>query len=535
MADFDTHPVDCDVVVVREGTKESIMKHIRILVLTCLVALISYAQAQSEDVTAQKIAALARAHANLEMFSGTVLVARNGNVVYAGAYGEANKDHHVPNKLETRFNIGSIGKTFTAVAVMQLVQEGKLRLSETLGKYYPECPFAEKETITIQNLLTHTSGLGDYLEHKEYKAKLATLRSVGDALPLIFDQKPAFPAGERFQYSNSGFCLLGGIIEKVSGMPYREFVRQHIFEPCGMKKSSICQEDEVLPDRAIGYTQNADGSFTANIRVIPAALSDGGLRTSANDLLKFDQALKGEILLSDQSKQAMFEPSPRRATSASGWEVKEFFGHRYVGHSGGADGVEAFFYRFIDSGYTVIVLSNYHNGAEELTSSIMSLLFDKPYSLPTVADANFRLGYRLQGENMLQDAAKVLARNLAADPPHLLSLFFAANVRIRGGFEIEKALDYLDRYLSLAGEDAFPTKSMAWYQKGSAYLKLGKRPEAIHALEKSLTIDPQNQAARELMGRLRKDEGAAGLVHRSAGDSGYAEDSSSGPHPLKTV
>jgi len=481
------------------------MKKILVGLLTILFALSPGARAQFADDTARKIADLAKAHSDLEMFSGTVLVARNGEPIYSGAFGEANKDHHLPNTLDTRYNIGSIGKTFTAVAVMQLIQDGKLRLTDTLGKFYPGCPFAEKDSITIRHLLTHTSGLGDYLQHKDYTAKLPTLRSVADALPLIFDQKPSFPAGERFQYSNSGFRLLGGIIEKVSGLSYREFLRRRIFEPCGMTESDLVQEDEVLPNRSIGYTQNADGSFTANVQVIPAPCPAGGLRASAPDLLKFDRALKGELLLSDRSRRTMYTPSPQKATSACGWEVKEFFGQRYVGHSGGADGVEAFFYRFIDSGYTVIVLSNYHNGAEELTSSIMHLLFDKPYSLPTVADANFRLGYRMQAENMLQDAAKVLARNLEAEPPHLLSLFFAANVRVRDGFELEKAIDYLDRFLQLAGPNDFPPPSIVWEQKANAYRKLGRTPEAIRALERSLELDPGNPAAREQLERLRKD------------------------------
>jgi CubicO group peptidase (beta-lactamase class C family) len=461
-----------------------------------------YVQVQSGNNTAAEIAELAKAYTDLEMFSGTVLVAKHGEVIYSGAFGEANKDHQVPNRLQTRYNIGSIGKTFTAVAIMQLIQDGALRLSDTLEKFYPECPFAEKKTITIHHLLTHTAGLGDYLEHRDYRAKLASLHSIADVLPMVFDQQPAIPPGERFQYSNSGFLLLGGIIEKVSGIAYREFIRERIFLPCGMMESGIYQEDEVLADRAIGYTQNADGSFASNVRIIPAAFSDGGLRTSAGDLLKFDQALKNDNLLSEQSKQAMFTPTRQRPTYACGWEVKDFFGQHYVGHSGGADGAEAFYYSFIDSEYTLIVLSNYHNGAEELTSSIMNLLFSKPYSMPTVADANFRLGYRMQQENMMQDAAKVLARNLTSDPPHLLSLFFAANIRIRGGFEIETALHYLDRYLQLAGEGDFPPPAIVWAQKGDAYTKLGRQPNAMRAYEKSLELDPQNEGIRKKLDKL---------------------------------
>jgi CubicO group peptidase (beta-lactamase class C family) len=480
------------------------MKPVRILFLAGLIVLSLAARASVAADTARKIADLAEAHSRLEMFSGTLLVAEKGKVIYAAAFGLADKDHRVPNTLKTRYNIGSIGKAFTAVGIMQLAEEGKLRLTDTLGRYYPECPFPEKDSITVHHLLTHTSGLGDYLEHREYRARMGGLRSVDDALPLIFDQKPDFAPGERFRYSNSAFRLLGGVIERASGLSYREYLRWRIFEPCGMTESDLAREDEVLADRAIGYTQNANGAFTSNVLVIPPPCPAGGLRTSVGDLLLFDRALRDGRLLSGEATRTMLTPSPRRATYACGWEVKEYDGHSYVGHSGGADGVEAFFYRFLDPEYTVIVLANYHNGAEELASGILALLFDKPYSLPTVADANFRLGYRMQGENMLREAAAVFARNLGSDPPHLLSLFFAANVRIRGGFEVEKAIEYLDRFLQLAGPADFPPPSMVWEQKANAYRKLGLKPEAIRALEKALELDPQNVNLREQLEKLRK-------------------------------
>ncbi len=472
------------------------MKCLRLL---CLLAVLCSPGLPGQDdhrVLAGKIETLAKAQADLNMFSGTILVAQDGKVIYAGAFGEANKDHRVPNRLETRYNIGSIGKTITAVAVMQIVQEGKLRLSDPLEKFFPDFPFDEKKTITIHHLLTHTSGLGDYLEHKDYRARNAALRTTGDLLPLIYDEKPAFAAGERYQYSNSGMVLLGGIVEKVSGQSYPEYIRRRIFEPCGMTASGIVFEDEVLPDRATGYTQNADGSFTANILSVPGPSSAGGLHTTAPDLLKFDQALKGNLLLSAESKKTMFTPSPQRPETACGWELKERHGQSYVGHSGGADGVEAYFYRFTDSGYTLIVLSNYTNGGEELASSLIDMLFGKPYSLPTPADANFRLGYRMQGEGALRDAAMVLDRNLSADPPHLLSLFFAANVRVRGGFELETAISHFDRFLQLAGKDDFPPPGIIWEQKGDAYRKLGKTTEAIQSYKKALELNPNDAALR---------------------------------------
>ena len=476
--------------------------------LFCLLGVLLFsltAHGQEGDPTGQKIEALVRAHSDLDMFSGTVLVAKNGNVIYSGAFGDANKDYPVPNRLNTRYNIGSIGKTFTAVSIMQLMDAGKLELTDLLSKFLPDFPYPQKDTITIQHLLTHTSGLGDYFDHKEFSARMDSLRGIQDVLPLVYDQKPDFPAGTRFQYSNSGMLLLGAVIEEVSGMPYKEYIQRHIFEPAGMTESGIVYEEEVLPNRAIGYTKNADDTYTANILSIPPACSAGGLRTTVGDLLKFDQALYGTKLLSEESKKEMFTPSSLNTHAACGWEVKEMCGHRFVGHSGGAGGVEAYFFRFIDDGYTVVVLSNYTNGGEDVAYYIPAILFGEEYSLPTVADANFRLGYRMQSEGAFEDAVKVFARNLNSNPPHLLSLFMSANSRIQGDFELETAVAELDRYIGLAGKDAWPPISMAWRRKGTAFQKLGKSEEAIRCYEKIIELDPNDAKTKKDLDKLRGD------------------------------
>ena len=472
----------------------------------CLLGVLIYsftAQGQEWDSTGQKIEALVRAHSDLDMFSGTVLVAKNGNVIYSGAFGEANKDHSVANRLNTRYNIGSIGKTFTAVAIMQLMEAGKLQLTDPLSEYLPDFPFPEKDSINIHHLLTHTSGLGDYFDHKDFFAKMDSLRGIKDVLPLVYDQKPEFPAGTRFLYSNSGMLLLGAIIEEVSGMPYKEYLQRHILGPAGMKETGIVYEEEVLPNRAIGYTKNADDTYTANVLTIPPACSAGGIRTTVADLLKFDQGLNGTKLLSEESKKMMFTPSSLNAHAACGWEVKEMVGHRFVGHSGGAGGVEAYFFRFIDDGYTVVVLSNYTNGAEDVAFYIPAILFGEEYSIPTDADANFRLGYRMQSEGALEDAVKVFSRNLNGDSPHLLSLFMSANSRIRGGFELETAIAELDRYIQLAGEDAWPPRSMAWQKKGATFRQLGETEKAIRCYEKTIELDPDNAGARKDLEKLK--------------------------------
>ncbi len=456
----------------------------------------------TDTLLIQKIASQTKAYAELDMFSGVVLVAKNGQIIYEGAFGDANKDLNTLNSLHTKFNIGSIGKTFTAVAVMQLIQSGQLQLSDPLSKYLPDAPFPEKDRITIHQLLTHTSGLGDYLEHEEYLGMLSKIREISDVLPLVYDQKPQFAPGEDFSYSNSGYLLLGIVMEQVSGLPYHKYLQKYVFEPSGMTESGIFYENQVLPDRSIGYTKTWDGDYVSNVLSVPAPCPAGGLRTTASDLLKFDQALLGATLLSEESKTAMYTASELRPTYACGWEIKEYRGHKFVGHSGGADGIEAYFYRFIEDGFTIVTLSNYDGGNGQVCSDIEAILFGQDYSLPTIADAHFALGYDLYSKGQYREAAKVFARNLNGDEPHLMSLFFAADSRLRGEFELENALAYLNRYIQLASEDNFPPITMAWSRKGRVLYELGRIEEAIESYEALLKIDPDNANAKEKLKEL---------------------------------
>ena len=178
---------------------------------------------------------------------------------------------------------------------------------------------------------------------------------------------------------------------------------------------------------------------------------------------------------------------------------KHFDGHVQVIH---ADGIEAFFYRFIDDGYTIITLSNYDGGNGQVCSDIEAIIFGQNYSLPTIADANFTLGYHLHSKGKYEEAAKVFDRNLISQSPHLLSLFFSADSRMRGEFELEKALEQLDLYIELAPENSFPPVTMVWSRKGRALTELGRVKEAIESYEALLKIDPKDANARKKLTEL---------------------------------
>lgn len=455
-----------------------------------------------DSVTQATIETLVKRYADLDLFSGTVVVASHGKIIYSGAYGDANKDHRVPNRLNTSYNIGSIGKTFTGVAIMQLVEAGKLRLDDKLAKFLPDFPFPEGDTITIQHLLNHSSGLGDYMESENYKAKISSIEKIADILPLIYAQKPLFPPGERFGYSNSGMVILGAIVEKLSGMSYPDYLQRHVFEPAGMTESRLAQENDVLANRSIGYVMTPGRGYISNVRSIMPASADGGLHTTALDLLRFDQALYGSKLLRTNSLQKMLTPVSPAPFYANGWFTKSIDGHRAVGHGGGAPGINAEFRRYIDDGYALIVLSNYDMGATPLTEEVEKMLFGLPYKLPTQADADFTRAQQFMDTEQVAAALPILDRLANAEQPHVLSLYMSAKLRIAGKMDVEKALPALTRYIELAGADAQPSLAAAWWRKGNAYELLGKVSDARKCYEQSLKLDPNDEDVRLALAKL---------------------------------
>ena len=472
------------------------------LALATLLAIPSPVLAGRSAVQAQNIEALVARHAELDLFSGTVIVADHGKVVYAGAHGEANKDHRIPNRLDTSYNIGSIGKALTAVAIIQLVEAGKLRLDDKLATFLPDFPFPEKDTITIQQLLNHSAGLGDYMEHEDYKRKMSSIESIADILPLVYAQKPLFAPGERFGYSNSGMVVLGAIIEKTSGLSYPDYLQQRIFKPAGMTNSHLAQEDDLLANRSIGYTIQPDGGFRTNVREIMPASADGGLHTTAPDLLRFDQALNGDVLLNADSRQRMFTPVGPAPFLASGWFTKRVDGHLAVGHGGGAPGINAEFRRYPDDGITMIVLSNYDMGATPLAEAIEKSLFGLPYALPTKVDADYTRAEQFIEQGHAPAALAILDRLAAAEQPHLPSLYAGAKLRIGAKLEADQAVAALTRYIALAGTDAQPSRAAAWWRKGNAYELMGKIAEARASYEQSLQLDPNDEDVRQSLQKL---------------------------------
>ena len=229
-----------------------------------------------------------------DIFSGVALVARNGAPVFLRAYGMADREKKVANTIRTRFNIGSINKSFTQVAINQLIADGKLSYSDTLGQFYPDYPQATSRGATIEQLLGHRAGLSDFFGPQFNRANKGDFASNADYFKFVGSLPPAFAPGERNQYCNGCYIALGAIVEKVSGMPYEKYVAEKIFSRADMTSTGFPRTDRPASDIALGYTRrSADGSLTSNIAMHGVTGSAaGGSYSTALDLLTYVKAVR---------------------------------------------------------------------------------------------------------------------------------------------------------------------------------------------------------------------------------------------------
>ncbi len=296
-----------------------------------------------------------------DRFAGAILVAKHGKPIFGEAYGLADRDKKIPNTLETRFRIGSMNKMFTATAVLQLVQAGKVKLTEPLSTYLPDYPNKEiASNVTIHQLLTHTGGTGDIF-CPEFEAHRLELRTLDDYLKLYGTRAPEFEPGSRWAYSNYGFLLLGAVIERVSGESYYDYVRDHVYRPAGMIATGSEPESEAVPGRSVGYMKDG-GAWQPNTGTLPyRGTSAGGGYSTVEDLLRFANALETHKLLDAHHTDLLTTgkvATPMDGKYAYGFGEQMRGGIRCFGHGGGAPGMNGDLEICPQSGFTVAVLAN---------------------------------------------------------------------------------------------------------------------------------------------------------------------------------
>lgn len=295
----------------------------------------------------------------------SLLVAKSGEIVRAEGFGLANVELQVPVKPETVFQSGSVGKQFTATAVMMLVEEGKIGLDDPLTKFFADAPQAWKDA-TIRELLSHTAGFGDYPKNFNFRKDWTDdeLLKLVESIPL------AYQPGTKWEYSNLGYLTLGIVIHRVTGEFYGDFLQQRVFRPLGMTSTRIISEADIVPNRAAGY-RLVKGELKNQEWVAPAmnTTADGSLYFTTLDLAKWDAALYTEKLLKRSSLDLMWTPvklkngETNKGNYGFGWFIDERNGHRCVHHDGSWQGFETAIDRYVDDQLTVVALTNL-SGAE---------------------------------------------------------------------------------------------------------------------------------------------------------------------------
>jgi len=317
-----------------------------------------------------------------EEFSGAVLLAKNGSVLLGKAIGEASKAYEIPNKIDTKFNMASLGKMFTGLAVTQLVEKGMLSFDDPISKYISEewlNPEISKK-IQVRHLLTHTSGLGDYFREAYTQCAIPFFKDLDDYKSLIVDDTLMFEPGTRFSYSNTGMLLLGVVIENVTNEGYFNYLKENIFDPIGMVNTDGYAKDSPVKNRATGYTKvYENGAVTWNnhqfTRIMRGSPS-GGVYSTVEDMLKFDMAIRSNRLLSPEYSEILLEGRPELNASfhSYGFFVSEGSAGRIASHQGDGQGMNCQFKMYIDAGYTMVILSNYSAPSANIVANVVDQL-----------------------------------------------------------------------------------------------------------------------------------------------------------------
>lgn len=446
---------------------------------------------------------LMSAYAEYGKFNGSVLVAEKGKVIYKKGFGFADMEWNIPNQPDTKHRLASVTKQFTSMLIMQLVEQGKLKLDVPISTYLPDYPKKNGDVITIHHLLTHTSGIPNFTSFPGYFKDIrpkpySPVQLVG----LFADSTLQFKPGERFAYSNSGYILLGYIIETVTGKSYEQVLRENIFTPLKMNNSGYDHHRALLKNRANGYEKNGRRYVNANFIDMSVPYAAGGLYATVEDLYLWDQALYGHQLLREENMDILFGKhiSSGQGHYGYGWGIGEIplgkTAERIttVGHSGGIDGFNTQLTR-IPSDRSLIVLLNNGGGAplQEMTNAIAAILYGKSYDLPKRSVA-YSLADRMEKEGI---PSSLLYYHKVKDS---IGYYLNEHEMNRTGYEfLESGKVNEAATIFELNTIAFPKSANVYDSYGEALLALGNKTEALENYKKAVQLNPGNENAIRIL------------------------------------
>lgn len=428
-------------------------------------------------------------------FNGSVLVAEKGEVVFKKGYGWANMEWNIPNQPDTKHRLASVTKQFTAMLVVQLAAAEKLDLHAPISTYLPDYPKEQANRITIHHLLTHRSGIPNYTWFSNYREVMPRHNSP-DALTRLFaDSALLFPPGERFSYSNSGYVLLGVIVEKITGLTFADALRENIFNPLGMDNTGCEIHSAIVKNRSSGYYPMGLSIQHAAYIEMSTPFSAGAIYSTVEDLFLWDQALYGDQLLPDEWKKLLFEnygsDGPRYY--GYGWEMdimavgSSNVVKNTIGHSGGINGYTSSIIRIPEDSILVVILNNTGGTPlNEMTKAITGILYDQPYYEPkpslayallsVIKDEGLEKGLEFYSRTHLQLEYELLEEEMNLAGYDLLE-----------AGEIHSAAEVFKRNI-----EKNPHSFNAYDSYGEALLLLGDTVNAVANYQKSIELNPGN-------------------------------------------
>ena len=323
-----------------------------------------------------------QAHATVNQFSGTVIVIKDDKTVYEKSFGKADKEWNIDNTIETKYRIGSCTKQFTAACILLLEEQGKLKLEDKLSKYIPDYP--KGDSVTIHMLLNHTSGIKNYTELPEFfSSNIEQLPVSADSMISLFKYVPFnFSPGTAFNYSNSGYFLLGYIIEKVSNEKYSDFLNKNIFTKLSLTNTGYDRNDTILKYRARGYRKTNYGYENAPYVAMEAVFSNGALYSTVEDLYNWNKSLMNNQLLSPTSLKKM--TTAYLGQYGYGLSVDKFQNHSRLTHNGGIPGFTSTTAYFPTENIFITILSNNESNTMGLAEGVSDIMFDLPIEPPYI-------------------------------------------------------------------------------------------------------------------------------------------------------
>lgn len=386
------------------------------------MALGSVCAAQDNAARMQRMEEVVQSYVASKQFMGTVLVARGETILLDKGYGFANLEWNIPNAPTTKFRLGSVTKQFTAASILLLEERGKLKVDDPVTKYMADAP-AAWDKVTIYHLLTHTSGIPSFTGFPDYGSTEAVATTPEKLVARFRDKPLEFQPGQGWKYDNSGYVLLGYLIEKVSGESYEKFVQENIFTPLGMKDSGYDSNSAIILRRASGYSPSAEGPVHAGYIDMTIPFSAGALYSTTEDLLRWEQGLFGGKVLSAASLQEM--TTPFKHDYAFGLGVSTVKGHKLIEHGGGIEGFNTQLSYYPDDNLTVVVLGNLNgSGPGEIAPKMAALVRGENVLLPSERkeitvpvkilagyvgsyelEPNFVLTVTLEGDKLMTQAA----------------------------------------------------------------------------------------------------------------------------------